>query len=142
MIVTQQEREKLEEKLSEGWQLSQELFGDPGCDIHDFMLENYTYFINHVDSVEKLREGLRQLSPITDDALKVAESMSEQDFAYFKENLPAYREGTKTDKKYGTLLIPNRILAVGLLGLSERYGAPDGAVLVRLMETMPIGDRR
>ena len=134
MIVTQQEKERLEEKLSEGWLLSPELFGDVGADIHDFFIGNYVYFLNNVNSLDKLLEGLRQLSPLADDALKVASRINREEFDYFKINIPNYRKGLRGNHKYRRLLIPERFLEVSLSEIPEKCQVPDGTALIRMME--------
>ena len=109
MRATLDEQERLELKLEDyGWSVSRDLFGDTGADINDFEIYNYTHFLDNVKSQKDLLEGLRQLSPLADDALEVAEQMNHQDFYEFKTALAYERkqEDRKMHKRYLALVIP------------------------------------
>ncbi len=124
----------LREKLDNEWELSSELFGDVGGDIHDFESYNYVYFLDNVKSLNDLIEGLRQLSPLADDALKVAESMSDKNFHKFKKSLPEERCGERSvmPKKYDALLVPKRFITV--LPIAEKFLVSLGTALIRMIE--------
>lgn len=118
-----------------GWHLPSKLFGDVGADIHDFRTDNYTYFLDHVCSLEDLQEGLRCLSPLADDALRVAESMKLQDFYRFKRSLVYERQEDRRSsmlRKYYALVLPLRF--VHAIMVAERTYVPVGTALIRLAE--------
>ncbi len=124
--------------LEYGWGVSPELFGDVGVNIYDFQAHNYVYFLDHVTSKEELIRGLRELSPLADDALDVAEKMDDRAFARFKhalkrERSPVYGDGRNSmPLRYGVLLLPRRFLEA--LPLTEEYDVSLGVVLIRIME--------
>lgn len=95
------------------------------------------YFLNNVASLESLEEGLRQLSPLADDALAVAEQMDEEDFSEFKRALSHERhiaqEGgeSRMPIKYGPLLIPERFLVA--TPVAEKFAVGLGATCMRIM---------
>ena len=66
--------------------LSKRLFqcNEPGNELIDFELSDYTRFLDKVSSLRDLVEGLYELSPFADDALDMAESMNDLDFSVFK----------------------------------------------------------
>lgn len=141
MRATLEEKTKLMRRLDENnfsWCLSTNLFGDTGCDIYDFEIYNYTYFLDNVRSIEDLLEGLKQLSPFVDDALAVAERMSYQDFVDFKlalayEHRLAKENGnSKMPKKYMPLVVPKWFIPA--LHIAEKFEAPLGIALIRLVE--------
>ncbi len=137
MQATLEEKTKLMQKLDEDsppWNLSSDLFGNVGVDINDFETHNYTYFLDNVKSLEDLLEGLNQLSPFADDALKVAESMNQQDFCEFKLTLAYERrmEDSKMPKRYITLALPKWFLYS--IPLADKAIVPLGATLIRLIE--------
>ena len=137
MIITQEQKSKLEKKLNEyWWGLPKELFGgDAGVDMHDFELYNYRFFLDDVKSVNQLLEGLQHLSPLADDALVVVEKMKEQDFLIFREALQYERKmkDSKLPNEYTPLVIPQRFIQAGLL--SEKFGVSLGTALIRIMES-------
>ena len=136
MIATQNERSKLKTRLEDifSWRLSCDLFGDVGVIINDFEKDNYIYFLDNVKSLEDLLEGLRQLSPLADDALEVAENMNHQNFYKFKIALIYERrqEDSKMPDRYLALVIPRWFMYA--LPWAEKYGVPLGNVTIRLME--------
>ena len=134
MIITQEQKSKLEEKLCEEWVLPIELFGDMGADIYNFEVDNYTFFLDNVKSLNQLLEGLQDLSPLADDALNIVEKMKEQDFLIFKEALQYERkmEDSRLPNKYHPLVIPQKFILATLL--AKEYEVPLGAALIRMME--------
>ena len=131
-------QERLKEDAEE-WQLSRRLFGkDAGYDINDLEEASYVYFLDHVQSHDDLIAGLRELSPLADDALEVAERMSNRDFSKFKLALAREREchgqGEESafPAKYRILVLPRRFIQGSVL--AEQFAAPLGAVLVRMLE--------
>jgi len=136
MRATLDEQERLELKLEEdGWPVSGGLFGDTGGDINDFEIYNYTHFLDNVKSLGGLLEGLHQLSPFVDDALKVVEHMNHQDFYEFKIALAYERiqEDSKMPERYLALLIPQWFMYA--IPISEKCKVPLGATLIRFMES-------
>ncbi len=138
--MTEQRRWTLEERFNQekDWKISPRLFGDCGADINDFELHNYNYLLDHARSVQDIVNGLRELSPLVDDALEVAEKMREADFYEFKLAL-AYERGhidyevSKIPDRYFPLVIPKRFF--NAVHLADKYLAPLGAMLIRIMET-------
>jgi len=126
----------LSERLSsQGWTLSPNLFGDAECDIHGFDIKNYKYLLNHVTSRDELVQGLRELSPLADDALAIAEEMTKRDFRVFKRALVRERDEeieSGMPQKYQALLMPQQFIFATTL--AEKYDATLGAVLIRSME--------
>lgn len=122
------------------WQVSDRLFGDPGCDIHDFEMGNYLYFLDNVKSLADLIEGLFVLSPLADDALEVAEQMNESDFYDFKIAL-AHERGIcqrgEMDSifpaRYMPLLIPKQFVWGNFL--ADKFEVPLGTALIRIIES-------
>ena len=100
------------------WDLSHELFGDAWGDINDFELTDYRYFLDNVGSLEDLKRGLYELSPLADDALSVAEVMNNLDFAVFKLSLVQERESSRFQlqqqstmpKKFLALVAPSKFI--------------------------------
>lgn len=146
-------RTTFEEREAEGfgqWSVSQDLFGnDSGSDIHDFQLDGYKYFLDNVKSLTDLVEGLRQLSPFADDALAVAEKMSEKDFRKFKRALPGERralpglyeeqlslysklEPPKMPRKYFAILVPKQFIISGFV--AEEFEICLGVALIQIMK--------
>ena len=116
--------------------LPEELFGDAGCDIHDFEIDNYVYFLDNVKSCEDLIRGLRQLSPLVDDALLIAESMNKQEFLRFKCVLAKERreEYSNVPKKFRTIMMPKQFVSAMLLVDKDKYEVCLGVVLLRLID--------
>lgn len=79
-------RYTLDERLEGEWTLSKRYFGD-ARNIHHFGTDNYSYFLQNLNSLQDLRYGLSELSPLTDDALCVAERMHDNNFHNFKRFL-------------------------------------------------------
>lgn len=110
-------------KIKEGWSLPLPLFYNDdsysGC-IYDFEIGNYISFLDNVKSLQDLIQGLRELSPLTDDALSVAEGMNDNDFIYFKLALIKERQNSKLnnnfeqpnvmENKYLPILIPTNFI--------------------------------
>jgi hypothetical protein len=129
------------EKLSRirGWSVSKELFGDTGCDIHDFESYNYVYFLDNVNSLEDLVKGLTELSPLFDEALIVARKMTENDFFDFKLQLAHERkivkseiyEESKLQRKYFPIVLPSIFISAHLI--TEKYEVPLGVALIRIV---------
>ena len=129
---TLEEREELF-----AWQLSSQLFGDTGWNMNDFDASNYVYFLDTVGSLEDLVEGLRELSPLADDALDIAEAMTPQDFFDFKLCLAHERgrgkiDGSKMTKRYRQLCIPKRFVKGCIM--AQQFEVPLGAALQRMAE--------
>ena len=102
-------------------------------------MDVYRYFIDHVPTLAMLREGLHQLSPYADDALRRASRMSEAEFTEFmaavvhERHIVALGHGdTKMKTEDGCLLLPNRFMDAILL--ANTAGCPLGAALIRLYE--------
>lgn len=126
------------EEEGENWSLrtlSKELFGNTGCDIYDFLIENYTYFLDNVTCCEDLVEGLKQLSPFADDALLIAQGMSKQKFNKFKHTLIKERRGEESNasKNFRIITMPKRFLPATLL--ADKFQVPLGTALIQLLET-------
>ena len=122
-----------------GWTLSRALFGDVGADIYDFEMFNYVYLLDHATSREALVNGLRELSPLADDALDIAEQMTEGDFYDFKialaheRGISARGDGeSKMPDKYYALILPERLITA--IGLAQKAEVPLGAAIIRMME--------
>ncbi len=104
-------------------------FGD-GSDVEG----SYIYFLDNVSSLEELNQGLEELSPFADDALEVSRNMTVHDFCDFKLSLPFGRRGVShvMPKNFLPILLPSLILK-GMI-LSEKFAAPLGTTLVRMLE--------
>ena len=138
--MNEYEKSLLIQKLRSHWDLPTDLFGkttfgNGGCEIIDFEPEDYVYFLDNVKNLENMIEGFRCLSPLADDALKVAESMGKSEFNKFKKLLSyeRHKEETRTlSKKYLPLVIPKRFFDAYVL--SEEYQVSLGIALIRLAE--------
>lgn len=129
-------RERLDEHP---WKLSEDLFGNVGAEIYDFLMENYVYFLDHAGSLADLKRGLWELRPLFDDALDVAEQMNDRDFKKFKLALCYERElakgiegRSKMPARYLVLLFPRRL--VKAFPLAEQALVPLGVALIRVAE--------
>src|SRR3989338_3830782 len=126
MIITQEQRFKLEKKLHSDWSLGDPIWGDVWC----LEASDYSKFLDNVKSLPDLIGGLNHLSPLADDALGVAERMNEEDFYRFKFALKNERsisksgENSKMPYKYGSLVIPEMFIPASLL--SKTIHAPLG----------------
>lgn len=136
----QQRWSLVEEKLGEGWGLPENLFLESEADIFDFDEATYIKFIDGVGSVEDLRLGLNMLSPFADDAWRIANLMSDEDFARFKELLQKERALTQSgeygesdmDDEWYTLLMPARLLVCS--PVADQFEVPLGVALVRSVQ--------
>jgi hypothetical protein len=137
-IIRAGERTSLQDRLQSDdpkpWLLSRSLFGDTGAgDIWDFMLENYFFFLENMKSWRDLIDGLEQLSPLADDALEVAETMSNQDFYVFKITLArASQEFVQIPLEYVAILTPN-IFSLAC-PVTEKMAVTLGCAAIRIME--------
>ena len=138
--MNEHEKSLLIQKLKGPWYLPTNLFckssfREGGCEIIDFESEDYVYFLDNVKTLEEIIEGFHCLSPLADDALRVAESMSHKDFIKFKKALSYERrqeENSKMPKKYQTIVIPDRFVNAALI--TEEYQVSLGTALIRLAE--------
>lgn len=131
-------RERVTEGLSR-WQLTGLFGSDLGTEVYDFEEFQYIHFLNHVSSREDLLRGFQELSPFADDALEVAERMTEEDFYEFKlalareRGLSARKEDVSNfPAKYATLLIPRHFIK-GTFA-SKKFEVSLGCALVRMFE--------
>ena len=101
----------------------------------DDEVASYKWFLDNASSLDDLILGLTELCPFADDALAVAQQMSEDDFVDFKLCLVAERRGedSSMSEAYRTIVLPEKILQ-GML-LAEKTKVPLGAALVRIFET-------
>lgn len=141
-------RKTLAERMDEdsgGWNFPQGLFGN-AADINDFEFDAYRYFLDNVESLSDLIEGLAHLSPFADDALDVAEKMSLKDFVRFKKALARMREQVAKDRqappkfprRYETLVVPAKFLEASFL--ASRFQAPLGVAMIRIAEEKANGN--
>lgn len=136
MMITQEQKSKLEERLCEKWLIPEELFGEAGGGvIYDFEANNYTFFLDNIKSLNQLLEGLQHLSPLVDDALSIAEKMKEKDFMKFKKDLQYERkmEDSRLPNKYHPLIIPQRFVLA--IFSAEKYEVPLGTALIQMMKS-------
>ena len=127
---------------TDGWWLSSKLFYDETydgmLDIHAFEICNYNNLLDNAKSLQDIIDGLRELSPLADDALEVVESMNDNDFYNFKLALAYERRSAELDdeskmpRRYNPLLIPERFLSAGYL--TKEFDVTLGVALIRIME--------
>jgi len=125
-------------KLAFGLVLSKDLFGYvPDCDFESF---HYVGFLDRVDSLSDLLRGLNELDPFVDDALVVAESMTEEDFREFKTTLTHERNlkhnpGSRSiiPARYYALLIPERFIPAKMIAI--RANTTLEVALLRIMQS-------
>jgi|SRR3990170_8215937 len=135
MAATREQKAKLLEKLTreDNWHfLPRELFGEP-LFLYDLEPKHYNYFLDNVETIYKLREGLHLLSPLADDALAIAEKMSGEDFSVFKLAL-AYerkREDSRMPREYLSLLAPPTFIPAILA--ADKFQVSLGTSLIQLM---------
>ena len=114
-------RKRLDD-LAFGLVLSKDLFGNvPDC---DFEPSHYVGFLDRVVSLSDLIRGLKELDPFVDDALVVAESMTEDDFRVFKTTLTHERnlkhnpDGRSImPARYYALLMPERFIPAKMIAI-------------------------
>ena len=142
MVREERTRWTLKERFNNGqssWFISKKFFGSDVTDIFDFEPHNYTYFLDNVSSVGDLIRGLRELSPLVDDALSVAEGMNKIDFASFKLALIRERKialdgevGSIMPSKYNSVLMPSRFPFAYVV--ASGFRTPLGSALVRIKQ--------
>jgi hypothetical protein len=122
-------------KLAFGSVLSKDLFGEvPDC---DFELVHYIGFLDRVASRNDLVRGLKELDPFVDDALSVAEAMTESDFHEFKMALVNER-GQNHDNlstmpsRYDALLMPERFIPAKIIAVKAATSLE--VALMRIMQ--------
>lgn len=98
--------------------------------------KDYNRMIDDAKTVDDLISGLEKLSPFADDALKVAKTMTLEDFEKYREWLKLERKGIfggiENVIKYGAILIP--VLFIDAHFLQEQCHAPLGTCLIRMLE--------
>lgn len=120
-----------------GLELSKDLFGYvPDC---DFELTHYVGFLDRVGSCNDLVRGLKELDPFVDDALAVAEAMTEEDFREFKTALIKERSLNQNQDnqstmptRYGVLLIPERFISAKMI--ADEFATTLEVALTRIMQ--------
>jgi hypothetical protein len=123
--------------LNFGLVLSRDLFGDvPDC---DFELAHYVGFLDRVGSRNDLVRGLKELDPFVDDALTVAEAMTEEDFRGFKTALVLERNRNQDPDSqsiipahYHALLIPERFIPAKMI--ADRFATTLEVALLRIVQ--------
>ena len=98
----------------------------------------YAKDISHCKSVDELLEKLRmEWSELAADAIKIVESMSADDFIYFRKGLRKERKGELAGEdfndRYADILIPMKMFKVSLA--VSQFNAPWGLCFLRLKET-------
>jgi hypothetical protein len=143
--ITLRLRKRLGRKAFDDWNVSRsDLFGRDPVEgslnsMYCFTIVHYVHFLDNVSSLRDLIEGLFQLSPFVDDALAVAEYMSEADFAEFKLALISERKAALDEgesimpERYNSLVLPSRF-AMAII-LADRGRVSLGPALIRIMET-------
>lgn len=130
-------QDRVTERIYEGrsWKPSPELFGEYVCDMYDFDTHNYIHLIDNSRTRIDLVKGLRELSPLADDALEVAELMDDKNFYEFKIAL-AYERTQVLDSKmpdrYLPLVLPKRFVTA--LPLTEKFAVALGVALIKIKE--------
>jgi len=81
-------------------------------ELTDFEITDYNRFLDTVETLEDLIEGLAELSPFADDALDVAESMTANDFTIFKLALIHERKIAFRLKDWN----PNQLILIDIPG--------------------------
>ncbi len=135
---TFRERE-LSTGISRDWILPAGLFRPNirGLELFDFREEDYAFFLDNVRLLADLIRGLRALSPFADDALDVAESMTESDFVDFKlaiayERAQAEKQGSRMPEQFLSLTIPLQFLLAS--SVAEKYQVDLGVALLQTGE--------
>lgn len=140
-------RKRLNVRESAGvWPLSS-LFGPMVLDeyyndILGFEMQQYIYFLDHVETVSDLVRGLEELSPFADDALEIAEWMSREEFEEFQKVVPAHhqavREGNEPTEelsdRFTLILLPEQFFSA--LSIAESAAVSLGVALIRFWEVI------
>jgi hypothetical protein len=120
--------------------------GQIGTPLWDFGIDHYRYFIDNAKSREELIAGLYELSPFCDDALTVAEQLTEAEFISFKLALPHERRaatgeagGSPMSPQFAPILFPENFFFA--LPIAQAGKVNLGTALIRLTEVGKISAR-
>ena len=99
--------------------------------------KDYSSEIKNVSSLTELRKLVRFYSPLTDDAIALADRMTEADFEQFKiDRKKLSRARGKTAEylsdKWGDIVLPSLMLKVGLV--AAHFHTPFGVAYIRMKE--------
>ena len=113
--------------------------GSIASQVWDFQMEHYVYFLDNVSSSDALIRGLNDLDPFVDDALKVAQLMTEVGFASFKLALIHERKVARNEaaesimpKEFSPVVLPLKFLWAMQLAHTAKVAM--GTALIRTME--------
>ena len=98
---------------------------------------DYAKALRSADTLEALRAVTEAWRELAEDAAKVAQAMTEEDFqawckGYAKEQLGEFA-GVAFAKKYGDLMLPTKMFKVSVMAVN--YKVPWGLMYLRLKET-------
>ncbi len=105
----------------------------------DFEIENYHYFLDKVSDIDDLIRGLSMISPFANDALDVAEGMTENDFIDFKLALSQERLASqglaesRMPKKFLPIVLPDEFMTPLMMDY-KKFGVSFSIMLSRYME--------
>ncbi|MEK7621698.1 MAG: hypothetical protein AAB415_00810 [Patescibacteria group bacterium] len=101
--------------------------------------EDYAHFLSKVQTLEDLRQGLKELSPFADDALAVAETMDDADFVEFKLTLAHEKRmlvdhvgESRLPRRYLSLVLPTCLLKAG--PVAQEFNVSIGVAMLRLVQ--------
>ncbi len=121
--------------------LSQRLFQcESSNELTDFEITDFGRFLDTVQTLGDLIEGLAELSPFADDALSVAESMTSDDFVTFKLALIHERKIVSGEedlvsnmpKQFVILLLPAQFMEAFFI--AEQFQVSLSVAMIRNLE--------
>lgn len=95
--------------------------------------ERYVEGMKVIIGAAELRAYLANWPFLAQDAIKQAARLKDKDVLDMQKNRNVDSEGERVAKRYGCILIPERMLI--LTQISDQFKAPAGAVYIRLWET-------
>jgi hypothetical protein len=98
----------------------------------------YAEAIRGCETVEQLRQEIAENWPYCSDALTQANGITQADWAWAKKNARVEKHGRRVAEVAGCVLLPAVLMKMSLL--SQRLCAPNGTVLIRLLEAGDTGE--
>ena len=95
----------------------------------------YAAALRGCDTVDQLRRELADNWPYCADAIEQAARITDADWTWAKKHARHEKHGQRVNDLAGAILLPAILLKMSLA--SQRFCAPDGTCLIRLLEVTP-----